>query len=803
MNQTQIDNIPEAMKILPRWLCMKLVQKPDQAKLSKVPIDPKTGKNGSSTDRTTHGTFEQALERFVRDNLSGIGFALGDGFTGVDMDHVIHDGVVSPEALKIVEMLDSYTEKSFSGEGIHVYGVGMKPAGVTKCKMVNFDSNGGDLEIYDSGRYFVVTGDALSSREFRKFEESLADVVSEFMPDAIGTVGKSISRVPIESIVSSISDDEVIRRASNGRFGQEFKDQLSGLNPIKNGDLSGNDLSFCNKLARETRDVQQIDRIVRRGRNRSKLDEVHFSSGATYLEHTIMLALDRTAALWAPSADAVVEAVVPEKASEALALNSAQDGAIEIMDIAESSFNDLDLASIFQDYFGDRLIHTPGSGWLGWSGKTWDPGEHHAYSTAIEFMDAIWHHGVRLVEEATTPGERTIASHFLGEAVKLRSKTRIDALVGLAKHKLFMPDEVLDAAPLLLNTPDGIVDLLTSSVRDVRPEDFVTQITACGIYSDEAARTLWKKFLHEVTDGDENFQNFLQVYCGQFIIGEVYDENIGLAVGPGSAGKSTLFNPIFRVIGSYATGVDPNILLISKQNMDPSMMALFHKRFVLASETEQGRVISSAQLKKLASTDPVTGRRLYHDQATFKPTHTMLLYTNHLPKVGSTDTGTWRRIVVLPFKHVYDRKDAANIRNYGNHLFKNAGSAILGWLIEGARLYLAAGGRLPACKVVESAVEAYRGNEDSLSLFLDEYCVTGPEYRIGSQALYDKYHFWAVQNSEYVLRQVEFSDAMQMKGFKKIAPQNRKTWLGLRLNSSYHFMDNTPMVDDNPSPGLF
>lgn len=55
--------------------------------------------------------------------------------------------------------------------------------------------------------------------------------------------------------------------------------------------------------------------------------------------------------------------------------------------------------------------------------------------------------------------------------------------------------------------------------------------------------------------------------------------------------------------------------------------------------------------------------------------HTLVFYTNHLPKVGAIDKDTWRRLIVIPFDAKIE--GSADIKNYADYLYENAGGAIL------------------------------------------------------------------------------------------------------------------------------
>ena len=89
-------------------------------------------------------------------------------------------------------------------------------------------------------------------------------------------------------------------------------------------------------------------------------------------------------------------------------------------------------------------------------------------------------------------------------------------------------------------------------------------------------------------------------------------------------------------------------------------------------------------LKQIASVDTIVGEKKYHDPFYFEPSHTTVLYTNFLPKVGSNDKGTWRRLYVAPF--------TANITNpqkdFAEKLLATSSKAVLKWIVDGAKMFL-------------------------------------------------------------------------------------------------------------------
>ena len=85
-------------------------------------------------------------------------FTKDDPFIGIDLDDCFENGDLKSAAQEIVDWANSYTEKSVSGNGLHIIVKGILPDGFpNKISMehVGFKC----IEIYDSLRYFTMTGD--------------------------------------------------------------------------------------------------------------------------------------------------------------------------------------------------------------------------------------------------------------------------------------------------------------------------------------------------------------------------------------------------------------------------------------------------------------------------------------------------------------------------------------------------------------------------------------------------------------------------------------------------------------------
>ena len=106
-----------------------------------------------------------------------------------------------------------------------------------------------------------------------------------------------------------------------------------------------------------------------------------------------------------------------------------------------------------------------------------------------------------------------------------------------------------DANPWLLNTPGGVVDLQTGKLRPAKRGDYMTKIAAIAPGGD---CPLWRSFLSRITDGNDEFQRFLQRMAGYALTGVTREHALFFLYGTGANGKSVFLNAISGVMGNYA-----------------------------------------------------------------------------------------------------------------------------------------------------------------------------------------------------------------------------------------------------------
>jgi putative DNA primase/helicase len=285
-----VGSIPRVLRENEAWVVWKYEPSPSNPeKLTKIPYSVHGGKAESDNPRTW-GTFRQAMEYHLdNDWTDGVGMVVcdDDEFVGVDLDHCLNAEtlVVEPWARAIVDMLDSYTEITPSGEGLRIFVRGSLPPRGRKR---------GNFEIYEHGRYLTVTGRHLEGTPLtvERRELEIRRVHRDIWPD-------TTREVPPERPAPrpvNLDDVELVSKARSATNGQKFSQLWNGQFSGYYTSQSEADLGLCSMLSFWTGgDAVRIDALFRSsGLFREKWDERHHADGRTYGQGTIDEAL-RTA----------------------------------------------------------------------------------------------------------------------------------------------------------------------------------------------------------------------------------------------------------------------------------------------------------------------------------------------------------------------------------------------------------------------------------------------------------------------------------------------------------------------------
>jgi len=290
--------IPLELANLDQWVCWGWNGSPP-----KLPIDPKTENPAKAGISQSWGMFSQAVACMDEGKCNGIGFEFNSNdIVGIDLDHCFQEnGTLRPEAADIVNQFGSYTEISQSGTGLHIICKGKLPGKAVKSKTV---------EMYDSGRYFALTGNIYDNKE------TLCDAQKAInsLYEGLIAAREKAQEKPTETQSSGLSldDTKLIEVAVNARNGSLFCDLFQGKIEGKYSSQSEADLALCNILAFYTgKNAAQMDRLFRQSAlMRDKWDRQQ--AGSTYGAITIQNAIDHCFQVFDPRATAEQDFGKPE-----------------------------------------------------------------------------------------------------------------------------------------------------------------------------------------------------------------------------------------------------------------------------------------------------------------------------------------------------------------------------------------------------------------------------------------------------------------------------------------------------------
>jgi hypothetical protein len=269
-----VDSIPTEIRDIPHWVNWRIESR--NGKSSKPPVNPRTGKNAKINDPSTWTDLKTALYSAADKRSARVGFVFTKegGIIGIDLDHCrnVETGEFQLWAQIIIDSMQSYTEISPSGDGVHILIRGSMPPNSSNTKGMH---NGGKIEIYDDKRYFTVTGNRLpgtpNTIEYRQTEFDA--LYRQLFPQktTLEIAKRDHSNIDHQN---SHSDSEIVDRAMAAANGAKFKALWGGDTTEYASDDSRADLALCCHLAFWTgSDRQRIERLFRKsGLFREKWD---------------------------------------------------------------------------------------------------------------------------------------------------------------------------------------------------------------------------------------------------------------------------------------------------------------------------------------------------------------------------------------------------------------------------------------------------------------------------------------------------------------------------------------------------
>lgn len=449
-------------------------------------------------------------------------------------------------------------------------------------------------------------------------------------------------------------------------------------------------------------------------------------------------------------------------------------------------------AKIFRGQFG-AIAGT--ETWLKWDGHHW---------IIDEFSEA--RQGCLKVAEAY---HGLLAEVGDNDKLVKKIKSRIDRLNSCSgqrrllemvscgiKNPLAVRQSDIDAKPHLIPCKNGVIDLADGGkLKPGRSEDYLLRAIPHEYHADATCPN-WLKAIYVIFDRNLRVVNFIQRYFGYTLTGSGKEHRFLVLYGIGRNGKGILVSTFQHVLGEFCRPIASELLLEqraprSSAAPSPDLMALKGIRLAVASETDAGRAFSASRVKLLSGGDQITARNP-HDKADtiFKPSHNLMLLTNHKPKAPASDTAFWSRCLLLNFPVVFcENPKKPNERPIDRDLavsLESEAQGILAWLIQGAIQYQKHGLDVP--EEVKAATSDYRQAEDVVGQFISECCEIGDGYEARAKPLYQEFCKWYSENvnaDRNPITVVKFGEEL-LTQFKRDRDGYGKFYSGLRINAQMH-----------------
>lgn len=775
------EKIPLELKQLPHWVGWKYMQHPGEDHKRKVPINAMDGQPAKSNDPTTWCDFDTACRGKERFGLDGIGFMFsGDGIFGIDIDHCYDPETqeLDPAAAEIIETVQSYTELSPSGTGIHILCKGALPEGRKRR---------GAVEMYSTLRYFTVTGNQFGLEyPFSDCTERVAVMHRKYLGEEENAAGAQKAALPMPTgrgTNADMSVDAILRRMFDSKHGQKLQDLYNGSwerYGIGDGSQSSADQAFCNTLAFWCRcDAALMDAIFRRsGLYRQKWDKRR--GAKTYGQITIDRAIKDCRDIWEPQerVQHPVPAVPPPPQ------NTSNDvPAIENATVGETgqrryyTYDDTGNALRFRDANAGLIHYNHVDGcWIYWDGVRWASDENGEIKRRADKMLADMAKDLKEMQD--DPAYNAYKKHLS----RSRSHRGKEGFIAEARHLEGVPvlPSEMDRAGNAFNVRNCLISLKTGKTAEHDKKYMISKL-APVTYDENAKCPRWDRFIEEITCGDKSLQLYLQRMIGYCMTAYTKEQCMFFLYGNGSNGKSVFVDTIAYMLGEYAASCQPETVMMRDRNNTArgDLARLKGARMVVTSEPNDGCRLDEGIVKQMTggTENKLTARFLYGREFEFSPEFKIVMSTNYKPVIKGTDNGIWRRVRLIPFTAEFtkENRDPQLTEKLRREL-----PGILNWAIVGAVGWCKEG--LPPCAIIDEAGQEYRSEMDRVQQFLDDCTTRSESSSTQASTLYKCYKAWcSEQGDRFPVGSTKFFMELKRR-FKSRKTEAYNEYIGIKIN---------------------
>lgn len=726
----------------------------------KRPVNPFTGELASCADYTTWGNFEEAKRVLYHDasaryNPQYLAIALSKelGLIVIDLDDVIDltTKEIEPWAREIVEEVNSYSEFSQSGKGIHIYVSGNKT--IMACR-------GKKIEVYDDHRFMTITNRPIGEvRLLREAPEELELVYERYLKQKRPQESSADARE--ESPL--IEDTKIIEIASKANNGAKFmKLFFEGEIGEYGGDESRADLALMGILVFWTQCEEQLERLFS---NSALGKRCKWQERPDYRKRTIQTALMECSKIYQPA----------EQKKQDISNDEV---------IAAYHDNEEGDARIFLKLYQDKYRFDPSEkAFYLWNGVSW---ELDRKKTRLEDL-----RGVAKYYENIGLDDEKLLKELKKRAYLLKGHKRLRDVLEITTHGergITFTGE-WDCIPKLLPCANGVIDLQTGKLCVGSSELSIRNV--CPINWDPGAKCpQFEKFVSDIMVEDVEMISFIQRLSGYMLMGAPIEHRFVVFWGEnGRNGKGTLCRIYQGILGPLARTFSPEMILLQRNppssgNPRADLINLQGTRLAIFSEINKKRSLDPSQIKNLSGGDVISARPLFSNEIrNFTPSHTLVIQTNYKPEAPSDDNALWRRALLIPFEAEFLLEPTQPHHkpidlSIEEKLMKEA-SGILNWLVQGALEYLEKGLEIPS--KVQAAVQEYREENNGIEIFIRERCERLSEVSIKCSTFRDSVRAFCTEEGHPVPSFPDITQYLERQGYEKFHMGNGDYWRGIRI----------------------
>ena len=755
---------PNELIELDRW-CVWQYEERD-GKFTKLPVNPLTGELARSNDESTWTSYEHALYAFKKGRGDGLGFFFKEPYVGIDLDNVEDDifryqnGDYENNIVhEFYETFKSYGEISPSGTGVHI---------IAKGKIPGDRRRKGNVEMYSEGRFFTMTENSLHKykRISEVDEEVFKPIYNKYLNNNVSFLPHSNNNHGLSG--HDLSDLEVISRIHQSKQSMVFDRFLKGGWEQDYDSQSEADMAMANILAFWTaKNYMQMDRIFRDSSlMRDKWDEKRGKT--TYGQATLNKAINETSNIYEPT----------KKRTFDYTFGSEFHQEVEKKEYPPRSYDDTGNAERFLDRFGDVVRYSYNrKRFYVYNGINWEIDERGLVRTLIDqTVNDMKNEKVLTSEDVDEEDAILNLQKHIKNSRSNAAKNRMEDEI---KHHIPVTFEDFDRDDMLLNTPNGYLDLTSGEQREEDKTKMFSYVTNTEM-TDTAQPDTWIDFLNDIFNNDQELIRFIQKSIGYSMTGSTREQVMFILHGKGRNGKSIFIETVREILGTYSDNIQAKTIMVKRgDTINNDIAKLQGVRLVTSSEPNEGFRFDEGLIKQLTGGDTVTARFLYGEEFNFDPKFKIWVTTNHKPIVRGTDDGIWRRLLLIPFKVQIPEHKVDKDLKY--KLLREA-PAILNWMLEGSIAWQREGLGIP--KEVRDASEGYRKEMDVIEQFVADECIVGEGEQVSANELFKTYQKWADDAGEYKMNKNKFGVKMKDK-FESKRTNTGIQYIGINLRQKF------------------